>query len=200
MEKSFKINEYITLKLEENKTVIYVKKKQFLNCKHILLNLSIEDLENINGLKSIDDIIEFKDKKDEFKKFFISQEVEFWGHCSSIQAWAENNYDTNLLDTRLAFPLLKKLTELHDYKANIIFKEEIVKRLKTGSYRVKRYLIDEHYLNYLSQEEIMNGLLSIEEYLIMEKVLKSSNKEYNLINSFDDDKFRHKNILLRILL
>ena len=33
----FKINEYITLKLIDNKTIIFVKDKEFKQCKYLLI-------------------------------------------------------------------------------------------------------------------------------------------------------------------
>ena len=37
--KEFKVNDYITLKLEDGKTIIYVKGKRFDQCKYLLLNI-----------------------------------------------------------------------------------------------------------------------------------------------------------------
>ncbi len=41
--KEFKVNEYITLKLEGIKTNIYVKGQLFNQCKFLLLNIPIEN-------------------------------------------------------------------------------------------------------------------------------------------------------------
>lgn len=62
----------------------------------------------------------------------ITPEEEFWGHCSNLQAWVENNYDTRLLHSNIAFPLLKKLTEAGDPNTNKVFKEEIARRFESG--------------------------------------------------------------------
>ncbi|MFX1257954.1 MAG: leucine-rich repeat domain-containing protein, partial [Promethearchaeota archaeon] len=87
------------------------------------------------------------------KNIKISPETEFWGHCSNLQAWTENEYDTRLLHSNLAFPLLKKLTESGDPLAKKVFKEEIAKRFMKGHLSVSTYLIKEGYLFYLSKEE-----------------------------------------------
>jgi hypothetical protein len=63
----------------------------------------------------------------------IDTEEEFWGHCSNLQAWSEHDYDTRLLKVNLAFPLLEQLAEAGDNLARIKFKEEILKRLLSGS-------------------------------------------------------------------
>ena len=84
----------------------------------------------------------------------IDVETEFWAHCSNLQVWAENNYNTRLLHSNLSFPLLKKLTEEGDLIARRRFKEEIGNRYFTGVESVQIYLEEEGYLEFLSKEEI----------------------------------------------
>ena len=84
----------------------------------------------------------------------ILPEEEFRAHVSNLQAWVEYNYDTRILHRNLAFPLLKRLTELGDPLASRVFKEEIVSRLESGSSTVLIYLVNEHYLDFLNKEEI----------------------------------------------
>ena len=84
----------------------------------------------------------------------LSPEDEFRGHCSNLQAWIENDYDTRLIHYNLAFPLLKRLTEAGDLLAKKVFKEEIAKRYKSGFPSVVKYLEEERYLEYLSKEEL----------------------------------------------
>jgi hypothetical protein len=86
-------------------------------------------------------------------KLKISPETEFWGHCSNMQVWFENNYDTRLLHRNLAFPLLKKLTEVGDILAKKVFKEEIIKRLSSGHPNTVYFLSTEGYLNYFQEED-----------------------------------------------
>jgi len=83
----------------------------------------------------------------------IPPEVEFWGHCSNLQVWAENDYDTRLIHSNLAFPLLLKLSNAGDPVARKVFKEEIVKRFLSGHPSVMRFLFEEDYLNFLSDDE-----------------------------------------------
>ena len=156
IEGQFKVNEYITLRLENNITNIYVKDEPFNQCKHLLLNLDSQNLEKYDSISSIDEAIDVL--RDPQHGFFgdhgIPPEAEFWGHCSNLQAWFEHDYDTRLLHRNIAFPLLKKLTEVGDPIAKKRFKEEIALRFQSGHISVMRYLIREHYLNYLNREEI----------------------------------------------
>ncbi|MFW9872982.1 MAG: leucine-rich repeat domain-containing protein [Candidatus Thorarchaeota archaeon] len=152
----YKINDFITLKLENGKTVIYVKDKIFLQCKYLLIEIPKERVEDFDEFLSIDDISENLDHSFEREMNFnqLKPEIEFWGHCSNLQAWAEHLYDTNLLHSSLSFPLLKKLTDVGDHIAKRVFKDEIVEKLANLYTNVAQYLIQENYLEYFNREEI----------------------------------------------
>ncbi|MFW9877763.1 MAG: hypothetical protein ACFFG0_32140 [Candidatus Thorarchaeota archaeon] len=136
----YKINDYITLRLENEETVIYIKNKRFLVCKYLLINIPIDQTEYFKEIQSIDEFSDTVGKSLEptidfdgipHRRNEIPADVEFWGHCSNLQAWYENNYDTRLLHSNLAFPLLKKLTEVGDTLAQAIFQEEICQRFES---------------------------------------------------------------------
>ena len=179
MGKKFKINKYITLKLEllipednilgsvvsslakrflnyENMvTMIYVGGKRFLQCKYLLMDVPIKQ-QFVDNIQSIDEASELLDHSLEMEQLTegVNPEIEFWAHCSNLQVWVENEYDTRLLHRNLAFPLLKKLSDLGDPMATRVFKEEIAKRFASGHHSVIQYLLEEHYLDYLTPEEI----------------------------------------------
>ncbi|MFX0148991.1 MAG: Rab family GTPase [Candidatus Hodarchaeota archaeon] len=174
--KEYIVNQYLKLKLENNKTNIYVKERLFRQCKYLLLNISKDKINTYDEIESIDEAAEKLDSSMEqgrFHKYSIPPETEFWGHCSNIQAWYENDYATNLLHRNLAFPLLKALVEAGDSLARKVFKEEIARRFESGYPSVVLYLIKEGYLEYLNQEEL-------------ESILKKSEFFYNLPNLFFD--------------
>ncbi len=154
--KEFKVNDFITLKLEGNNTVIYVDGKKFNHCKYLLLKIPIDEIETFEDIESIDEAAEKLDKSMERrnKKVDVPPATEFWGHCSNLQAWAENNYDTRLLHSNLSFPLLKKLTKAGDIVAKKVFKNEIVERFSSGHSTVMKYLAVRGYLSYLNEEEL----------------------------------------------
>ena len=158
----FRVNQYITLKLEDNKTNIYVNEELFDQCKYLLLEIPIKTYEALEEIESVDEAAERLGKTLEGagkKDIEIPPDVEFWGHCSNLQVWVENKYDTHLLHRSLAFPLLKKLTELGDLLAKIKLKEEIVKRFESGFFPVVEYLINEGYLRFFNNEEILDIFL-----------------------------------------
>ena len=80
---------------------------------------------------------------------------EFWGHCSNLQVWVENEYNTRLLHSNIAFSLLKRLGEIGDPIANKVFKEEIIHRIEEGNVNVITYLFEEGYFSYFSKQHIL---------------------------------------------
>jgi len=182
MIKEYKINQYITLKLENSltsqqgiigsilgwvaknilipipdyKTYIYVNGKKFRQCRFLLLDIPTDKIELQDNIESIDEASETLDHTMEFLDGYflnITPDTEFWAHCSNLQAWVENDYDTRLLHSNLAFPLLKKLTEAGDLKAKNVFKEEIVSRFTSGYRNIMKYLINESYMDHFDKEE-----------------------------------------------
>ncbi|MFX1258233.1 MAG: response regulator [Promethearchaeota archaeon] len=172
----FKINRYLELRLESGKTNIYVRGKLFNQCKYLLLNVPCDKIEDYDEIKSIDEAAEKLDSSREGEgiyKYNLSPETGFWGHCSNIQAWYENDYDTRILQRDLAFPLLKALVEAGDPLAKKVLKEEIAKRFSTCYPSVVMYLLNNRYFKYLNQEELDTVFENPELRKILSKWCKS---------------------------
>jgi len=153
----FRINRFITLKLVNNKTIIYINGEDFIQCHYLLLSKNVDEVKNIMLLESIDQLEAQLDKTMEISgggKLNIPPETEFWAHCSNMQVWAEYGYNTKMLHRNIAFPLLKRLTEAGDPIARRVLKEEIAKRFEGGFEPVVKYLIIEGYMEYFSSEEL----------------------------------------------
>ena len=147
----FKVSKYLSLKLKEDgETIIKVNGKDFIICKALLFQIPVENIELYDESESIDEIVESV----EILEDEISQETEFWGHCSILEGWYKEDYKTELLSYHIAFPLLKKLTEAGDPKAKRVFKQEIAKRYESGFPAVVEYLVQGGYLNYLDTDEL----------------------------------------------
>jgi hypothetical protein len=165
----FKINDYLTLKLEKKETNIYVAGKKFKQCKYLFLNLDMNNVRDYDNITSIDDAEEKLKTIDQLEPdldaslhgggSFIKEEYglnpyqEFVGHCSNLQAWYEHDYDTRLLHRNLAFPLLSELYKVGDPLANRVFKEQLINRLKLNEPNVTYTIIDK-YLKNFSKEEL----------------------------------------------
>jgi hypothetical protein len=179
---SYKINNYITLKLKNYETVIYIEGKLFEICKHLIVDIPVEDIMNIHSLDElVDGYGENIAEKYNTLEVGLNPEEIFKGHCSNLQVWAENNYDTCLLRNNLAFPLLRRLTEVGDQKAILIFKDEIKERFESLYAPVQLFLISEGYLKYFSEaekQELLSYVSNIEIwYALADKFLLNSQLE-----------------------
>ncbi len=171
----FKVNDFITLRLEDGDTNIYVKNKLFRQCKFLFIDIPVNKAQLYDEIESIDEVSEKYDRAMEPSENYVRKipsKVEFWGHCSNLQVWAEENYNTDIIHSNLAFPLLERLVEEGDLIARRVFKEEIVKKIKSGYIPTIIFLEEEDYINYLSNEEISSLLLD-SEIRLFEKILES---------------------------
>ncbi|MFX1476542.1 MAG: hypothetical protein ACFFCI_00290 [Promethearchaeota archaeon] len=152
----FKINEKLILRLENSQTNIYVNGRLFTQCKYLLLNIPKTKFKECDEIDSIDEAAETLDNSLEgnYSTYTIPPQVEFWGHCSNLQAWYEHKYDSRLLHRNIAFPLLRTLASADDALAKKVFKEEIAKRFETGYPSVVFYLIENKFLNELTKQEL----------------------------------------------
>ncbi|KKM03389.1 hypothetical protein LCGC14_1774920 [marine sediment metagenome] len=146
----FQVNRFITLKLENRKTTIYIDGKPFILCKCLFIDIPIDKVNSNTDINSID---ELPKKHDLPFRYHLTPETEFWAHSSNLQVFAENNYNTSLLHSNIAFPILYRLTELGDRKARKIYKDEIGKRFSSGHLPVIKFLWEESYLGDLNDEE-----------------------------------------------
>lgn len=149
----FRINKYLELRLSGESTVILVNGEPFNQCKFLLFNIPKSEVEKYDEINSIDEAAKFLDKSHEGRYDVIDPRVEFWGHCSNLQTWYENDYDTRLLHSNLAFSLLKKLVEAGDPLARRALKDEIALRLEDPVESVVVSMLNSGLLKYLTKEE-----------------------------------------------
>ena len=187
----FSVNNYITLKLENGKTNIYVTGKLFKQCKYLLIKIPISDITSLEDIESIDEAAKKLNHslENDINEYTIPPEVEFWGHSSNLQTWYEYGYDLRLLHSNLAFPLLQKLDEVGDPLARQVLKEELVKRLIDGAYSVLDLLINKAYINYFNKDELWYIINNLKEskfnghrdyisarYYFLERLMKMGDK------------------------
>ena len=176
----FKINKYLSLKLEYGETNIYINERKIDQCKYLLLDkISHSEIPNfLESFESVDEATVNADHSLENTPDLIPPETEFWAHCSNLQVWAENNYDTRLLHMSIAFSLLKELAEAGDVVAKRVFKEEIAKRLGSGYPSVVDFLIIEHFDDNLSHAELITSVLVPEEAEIILELEELTGKQF----------------------
>jgi Leucine-rich repeat (LRR) protein len=197
LDNEFKINDSITLKLEENRTNIYVKGELFQQCKFLLIEIHIEKMSSFDEIDSIDEAVEKLDRSLERRMQHspkIPPETEFWGHCSNMQVWAENNYDTRLLHSNLAFPLLKELYKNGDPVAKQVFSDEITKRLESRHPSVCKFLEEEGYVDYISNSSpytVFRGIsIQKREGDALRRVENLINERFILVDKFHYEEWK----------
>ncbi|MHA1148943.1 MAG: leucine-rich repeat domain-containing protein [Promethearchaeota archaeon] len=163
----FQINRLLSLHLEGQDTIIYVNNKRFDQCKRVMIQFSKEEAEKYKNIGSIDEAVDiFRSESLLHDDILISPEEEFWGHCSNLQAWVEQDYNTRILHSNLSFPLLKALADNGDEKAKKIFKSEIAERFSSNYPATIAFLIKQGFLNYFNAEEIEVILLNLDYSII----------------------------------
>jgi len=192
--KEFQVNAYLSLVLIDGNTEIYVNDKPFDQCKFLLINIPVDKISSFDEIDSIDEASERLDDSleptedfERIQEYEIPSEVEFWAHCSNLQVWAENEYDTRLLHRNLAFPLLKALTEAGAPVAKKVFKDEIAKRLASGFPSVVNYLIEQHYHRFLTHEElsqVLEQILCETDWRVLKELEELTGEEFDLSSQF----------------
>ncbi len=77
----FKVNNFITLRLVDGKTIIYVSGKKFKQCKFLLLNIPNHQMKSQENIKSIDeaaDVFDFKLEHESSLEITPEIEVFYW--------------------------------------------------------------------------------------------------------------------------
>lgn len=199
-----KINDYITLRFENYRTIIYVAGKQIIQCVHLILNIPKDKVPVYDEIDSIDEAADLYRRQGHHipgmglhAGHSITPEQEFWGHCSNIQAWVENNYDTRILMSNLSFPLLRELTRAGDPIARKVYKEEIALRLEGGYPSVVQYLLTQGYIGVFSPPEFKSILEATD-------IIKNLSTSPGMLNQFIRSCFYRfpmliEDILLQIL-
>ncbi len=191
--KVYMVNNYISLKLMFSKTLIYVCDELFLSCQKIALSIAPNEFENYADFNDIDDIISFykSHAQTTTSKDHLAPEEEFWGHCSNLQAWVENDYNTSVLSKNISFSLLKELYDRGVEQSSPIFKRELLERIKTGGILTLRYFLadtEENYLKHLTEEDLLDNLLPFEEAKIMKNISRFIPIEYTLTTNLQDSR------------
>lgn len=200
--KEFIVNKYISLKLEHKETNIYLNGQLFRQCKFLLLDIPIDEIRTFDEIDSIDEAegkLDHSLEDPSQATVSIPPETEFWGHCSNLQVWAENGYDTRLIHRNLAFPLLRKLAEIGDPLAKKFFKEEVAKRFTTCHYPVMKFLIRGGFLTLFSYQEfitLLEGCIRFagQDFFLTRNLSKVLIENDHKLVSYDILRFRIHNI------
>ena len=64
--REFQVNKHLFLRLEDESTIIYVGGERFRQCKYLLLNIQIDEIQSLDEIESIDEVAEKLDESQEF--------------------------------------------------------------------------------------------------------------------------------------
>ena len=150
----------LSIQLIGEEVVIFVNGEEFIQCSNLVLAIQGEDVGMLEEVDSIDHLAEFSKEYNNAYPYYaemqvaIQPESAFWGHCSNIQAWVEHEFDSELLHSNLAFPLLHELSK-HGYMlAKECLAEEILRRLKSGYVPTVQYLVEQGFVSLLSSDQL----------------------------------------------
>ncbi|MBN2153996.1 MAG: hypothetical protein JW839_21240 [Candidatus Lokiarchaeota archaeon] len=169
----FKINGILSVRLEDDGPRMYVNGRPFDQCAYPVLNdSSYQDDENDYGASNWNPHIPRKaarsvdaflwkghgtlDHPGYVEDPCVSMKELYWGLCSTLQAWAENDYDTRLLHANLAFPLARALANAGDAVAKARFEREVISRWKSDFEPVQHFLFHGGFLNGLSPGSLVD--------------------------------------------
>jgi hypothetical protein len=143
MPKRIVINEYMDLEWYRDRPTVFVNGEPFQQCSFLAVTAPPEKLGRIND---IDHLVSFSETRalegrNDIDKYLhdvgnldpeehITEEEIMQAHASNLIAWAENDYNTRILNSNISFPLLKELARAGDQKARRVLQSEIVERLK----------------------------------------------------------------------
>lgn len=171
IKKTYRINHLIELKLENDKTEIYINGNKFIQCKYLLLNIPKERVKETNDYVDIDELAKKYSKENETNKQIIEPETEFFGHCSNLEAFVQNDYNPNVLHSSMSIPLL---TELCKYDLGVFH------RLL---FHLEQYWLD-YELEYDSKFTQNRRSALYERYeTILKRAITTLDLDYNDINS-----------------
>lgn len=183
----------ITVKLIDERTWIFVgtNNEEFLECSFVPLIIPIDDVSNpeYQDIESINDLIDRLDLDSEGRRGLetippdklVRPELVFFVHCSNLEAWVLHNFNTRILDYRLAFPILKELSDQGHMRALQRFKEEILERFYYGSPNIRQFLWLMEYTDYLDPEELYSILSEEKKVAILgirELITKDGDSDY----------------------
>jgi len=152
------INDYISIKMIHSPLDHKSKEYESYGCPEkgtkVVICIRNEPLVTIPSASfpSLEAIIqEIKDPTDryEYNQKNNLTETIFRRLLSNLIIWSENDYNTQIIDHKIAFPLLKKLREIGETKFQIILQQEILKAYATSTFQVKEFLKREGYLKLI---------------------------------------------------
>ena len=82
----YQVNDLITLKLIGRETIIFINGERVNQCKFLLFNIPVKEIEKYDEIQSIDELESRYGRQSE-GKHIIDPETEFWGHWCDMKSY-----------------------------------------------------------------------------------------------------------------
>nr|MDO8084087.1 hypothetical protein [Candidatus Sigynarchaeum springense] len=142
------INRFLDVVYDEQaqRARVLVGGKPFLHCSFVVASIDPKN-DNNQDIASIDDLAtslahDARVLEGPDVRRYLTPAEEVLAHASNLQAWAEHDYDTRLLHSNIAFPLLKELSKAGDEKATRILGAEVKARFREGNAITRRAIVE----------------------------------------------------------
>ena len=149
MIKEIVINDLLSVALfKDGKVHACVAGKPVIQCVHVFITAAPDDkisteIECIDqAIKMVRNTSEVNDGAWTGESTTIDADTALMGHASNIQAWAENDYDSRILVTAVAHPILEALKKAGDITAARKYYSSIAERWVQGNRASRKALIE----------------------------------------------------------
>jgi hypothetical protein len=152
---SIVINRYIDLVWKDKKPVVFVAGKEFRHCSFLAVTVPSSSL---SGARGIDEIASMKEARslegvEDVNAYLhkvgalagdeqMTPEEIMKAHASNLQAWVENDYNTEILNSNISFPLLRELAKIGDEKARRVLESEVDERAVNGISSTRKVILE----------------------------------------------------------
>jgi len=158
------VNKFLEVVYDEqaSRARVIVDGKPFLHCSFIVADIASTN----HDIQSIDDLAQYQDARileGRNVREYLTPAEEVFAHASNLQAWAEYGYDTRLLHSNIAFPLLKELASAGDDIAARVLPAEVDARLRDGNTDTRNFIIEQYgeMLNNDSIKFLANDVVNL---------------------------------------
>ena len=149
--KEIKLSDNLSVGLfYDGRVMTMIRGKPFVQCRGAVVQGRNEDAiaERMGNFHDTDEFLanrtpEEKKLDDQMvhgKIHLVDPETELFVHASNLQAWVDNDYNLDLIDSRIAFPILLELYKFEDKAENALF-YEIERRWYEGSYFSRKAML-----------------------------------------------------------
>ncbi len=100
--------------------------------------------------------------------------TQFSSFCSKMRVWLEHDYSLGLMDSQIAFPVLRSLIKTGDLKVKRILPQEIYKRLLNNDYQILPYF---EFLEPEQMRQLMGEVTINKKFEFISKLVKGGHIE-----------------------